>query len=156
MRDMILFLLLVLALAARGQQPVMATVPEGSNWQHVQALPMGQSINVKAKRRSANCELKSVDAETLTCRQKKDVVFQREEILTIKIPRPGRSTLVGTAIGAGGGAIAGFAATGPCNQGFCFIGRGAVAAVFGVGGGAIGAFTGYATDFTRSTVYKAP
>jgi hypothetical protein len=158
MRDLILFLLLVLALGARGQQPAAVAAPEGSNWQHLQALPVGTSINVKARVGSVNCKLKSVDADTLTCTQKKDVVFQRGEILTIKIPHRGRSTLIGTGIGAAVGAGIGFAAG--TSKGDPLFGpnflRGAVTAVFATIGGAAGAVTGAATDFSRSTVYKAP
>jgi hypothetical protein len=101
-----------------------------------------------------------VDADTLTCIHAQDVVFQRSDIVNIKIPHRGRSTLVGTAIGAGVGAGVG-AATGDdsCKSApFCVspLSRGGIAVFSGFLFAAIGAPIGYFTDFTRSTVYKAP
>jgi len=157
-RTMLLSFLLAPVFCATAQQPAPPAPPAGSNWQHVQALPVGTSINVKARKSRLNCKLKSVDDDSLTCAQAKDIVFQRTDILTIKIPHRGRSALVGTAIGGGTGAIIGFAAGTNNNSGFFgpnFL-RGAITAVFGIGGGAIGAVIGGTTDFTRSTVYKAP
>jgi hypothetical protein len=152
--------LLLPALSAPTQQPAQqpAQPPAGSNWQRVQALPAGTSINVTARTSHLACKLKSVDADTLTCTHGKDAIFQRSEILSIKVPRRGRSTLVGLAIGGGAGAAIGFGAGTNNSNGFFgpnFM-RGAVTAVFGVGGGIIGGLIGGTTDFTRSTVYKAP
>jgi hypothetical protein len=158
MRNIVLTILLVPAIGATAQQPAAAAPPEGSNWQHVQALPAGQSINVKARASSANCKLKSVDADTLTCTQNKDLIFQRADILTIKIPHRGRSALIGAAIGGGVGAGIGFAA-GTNNNGGWFgpnFLRGAVTGIGAVFGGIVGGGTGAVTDFGRSTVYKAP
>jgi hypothetical protein len=129
--------------------------PAGSDWQHVQALPIGASIQVQARKSHANCNLKSVDADTLTCTHRKDIVFQRADILTIRVPRRGRSALAGMGIGAGAGAVFGYAASG-CQSPPCFIPRPAAAGIFAVPGAVIGALTGLVTDFTRSTVYKAP
>jgi hypothetical protein len=69
--------------------------------------------------------------------------------------------LAGLAIGAGVGAALGAATGGdPCKttQGFCadVASRGETAAFSGFFFAAIGAPIGYFTDFTRSTVYKAP
>jgi hypothetical protein len=157
MRKMLLCLVLVPALCASAQQPAQPTPAAGSNWQHVQALPVGASVDIKARSSHASCTLKSVDADSLICTRGKDIVFQRSDILTIKIPHRGRSALVGSAIGGGTGAVIGFAIGTNNNNGFLghnFM-RGAVTAVFGVGGGVVGGITGGATDFTRSTVYKA-
>ena len=164
MRTLLLSMALLLpALSAPTQQPAQqpAQPPAGSNWQHVQALPIGASIYVKAKHSHSKCILKSVDADTLTCTRGKEIVFQRSDIVNIKIPRHGRSTLAGLAIGAGVGAALGAATGGdPCKttQGFCadVASRGETAAFSGFLFAAIGAPIGYFTDFTRSTVYKAP
>jgi hypothetical protein len=150
-------ILLASALGAAAQQPTPQTPPAGSNWQHVQALPIGASLDIKAKKSHLTCKLKSVDDDSLTCAQGKDIVLQRMDILTIKIPRRGRSTLIGTAIGGGTGALIGFGigTSGPGwfgNNAF----RGPVTAVFAAMGGVVGAATGAISDFTRSTVYKAP
>ena len=157
-RTIVLSLVLASALSAiAAQQP--AQPPAGSNWQHVQALPAGTSLNVKSRTSHLACKLKSVDADTLTCTHGKDLVFQRADILTIKIPHRGRSALIGAAVGGGTLAVIGFASA-TNNTPNSFFGpnflRGPVTAVFGLGGGLIGAITGGLTDFTRSTVYKAP
>jgi hypothetical protein len=109
MRMVLLALALVPALSASAQQPAQqpASPPAGSNWQHVQALPVGASINVKARKSHAGCKLKSVDADSLTCTHGTDLVFQRADIVSIKIPHRGRSTLVGLGLGAGVGALIG-------------------------------------------------
>src|ERR1035441_6649794 len=96
-RTSLLSLVLVSALSAHAaQQPAQPLA--GSNWQHVQVLPAGTSINVKARSSHASCKLKSVDADSLTCTDKKDIVFQRTDVVSIKISRRGRSTLVGLGI----------------------------------------------------------
>ncbi len=92
-------------------QPAQSAPPEGSNWQHVQALPLGTSINVKVRKSHVSCTLKSVDADSLTCIHGKDIVFERTEIKSITIQRRGRSTLIGAGIGGAALAIAGFAGT---------------------------------------------
>jgi hypothetical protein len=160
MRKLLATLLAFTTLSASAQQPAQQPVPPppaGSNWQHVQALPVGTSLYVNAKPRHTACKLKSDDADTLTCTSSgKDVVFQRTEIVTIKISRRGRSALIAAAPGAAlaiGGGI-GFAT---CNEKELLgclgpgaaVGTGSVIAL-------IGALTGGLTDFTRSTVYKAP
>lgn len=165
MRPFLLTMALAITLAAPAQQgAVQPPRPaEGSNWQHVQALPAGTSIQVKASKSHANCKLKSVDADALTCTSRKDLVFQRTDILTIKIPRRGRSTLIAMGIGAGTGAIVG-AATSGCSTAEknsflgCFLTptRPQGAAIGAVLFGAIGAPIGALTDFAKSTIYKAP
>jgi hypothetical protein len=165
MRKILAALLALTTLSASAQQTAQqpAQPPAGSNWQHVQALPVGASINVKARTSHASCTLKSVDADSLTCTHGKDIVFQRSDILTVQISRRGRSTLIAMGIGAGAGAIVG-AATSGCSatekNSFlgCFLtptrpqGAAIGAALFGVIGAPIGALT----DFAKSTVYKAP
>lgn len=163
MRILLLALALAPALSAPAQQPAQPTPappPAGSNWQHVQALPVGQSINVTAQKGHAGCKLKSVDADTLTCTRGKDLIFQRTDILNIKVPHRGRSTLIGLAVGGGIGAVVGAAtgSTGCSGQAFCIniLSRADLAAIGGISFGAVGALVGGLTDFTRSTVYKAP
>ena len=161
MRTSLFVPFLFLPLLAAAQQKVVQTAPpppQGSNWQHVEALPVGASIVVKTRASNASCTLKTVDADTLTCTHKKDTVFQRTEILSIKIPRRGRSTLIAIGIGAGVGAGAAAAAS-SCNTArgdSCFFTRSESAAFGAALFGFIGAPIGYFTDFTRSTVYKAP
>jgi len=160
MRTILFTILLVAASFANAQQAVQpAQPPSGSNWQHVQALPIGASINVKARTGHLSCALKNVDADSLTCVHGKDTVFQRTDIQKITIPRRGRSALIGTAIGGGAGAVTGFALA-TDNNPDAFFGknafRGAATAIMGILGAGIGAATGGLTDFAHSTVYKTP
>jgi hypothetical protein len=154
MRTLVLSIALVTALAAAAQQPVVQTPPTGTAWQRVQALPPGASINVTAKASHTGCTLKSVDADSLTCTHGKDIVFQRADILTITIPHRGRSALIlgGIGAGIGVGAVAGASDA----IGFGGAAKGSVYA----GGAGLGAVLfgaiGFFTDFSHSTVYKAP
>jgi hypothetical protein len=166
MRIFLFTLALVPALSAPAHPPAQqpASPPAGSNWQHVQALPIGASLQVQARKSHANCTLKSVDADSLTCTHKKDLVFQRTDILSVKIPHRGRSTLIAAGIGIGALAIAGAASGSSCTaaQKNSFLGcfnlfsRGDLALAGGAVGGVIGSPIGYFTDFAKSTVYQAP
>jgi len=154
MRNVLLCLAMMPMLSAAAQQPAPAP-RAGSNWQHVQALPEGTSIRVKSRNSSAVCNLKSVDADSLTCVHGigKDIVFQRVEIQSIKIHHRARSAAVGAGIGFVAGVSTGyglFKAEGGGSWG------GLISTGAGVGFGVIGAVIGVATDFTHSTVYKGP
>jgi hypothetical protein len=157
--------LLVAALAVSAAVPsnaqdgvtVAQTAPAGSNWQHVMVLPTGTYVHVDARTRHMPCTLKTIDAETLTCERdtgvgRKEVVFQRTEITAIKLARRGRSALIGASIGAGAGALGG-GIYGLHNNYFAV--RGAFAMIYAFAGAFAGAPTGYLTDFTASTVYRA-
>jgi hypothetical protein len=132
--------------------------PAGSNWQNVIALPIGTAIHVQARTHPTLCTLKSVDADTLICIRDtgvgaKDLTFQRSDIKTIQIARRGRSGLLGGSIGAGAGALAG-GIVGLHSHYFAV--RGAWAMIFAFSGAFAGAPAGYLTDFTASTIYRAP
>jgi hypothetical protein len=155
MRSLLLALpLLAFTITAPAQTPQS---PAGSNWQHVQALPIGTSIHVNAQKRHALCTLKAIDADTLTCDRdtgvgSKELIFQRAEIKNIKLARRGRSAVLGATIGAGTGAIAGGI------QGIhstYFAVRGGWAMIYAFVGAFAGAPAGYLTDFTASTIYRA-
>jgi hypothetical protein len=165
MRTLLLSMALLPALSAVAQQPAQQPAPpQGSNWQHVQALPIGSSINVKARTTHLGCTLKSVDADSLTCTHRKDVTFQRSDVLNIRITHRVRSTLVAAALGGGVGAVIGAASIGGCSQQqrqsflgcFQIVSRADGAALIGGVGAIVAAPIGYSTDFTHSTVYKAP
>ena len=146
------------AFAAPAQQPAVQP-PAGSNWQHVQSLPLGTPIQVKTRTNKAKCALKSVDADSLTCMHGKDLVFQRSEIRSITASRRSRSTWAGAGIGAGAGFAIGAGSAAATDKGGWFSGAGWDAlggAIVGVLGAAIGAGIGAGTDFTHSTIYKAP
>ena len=74
-RNTLLVLVLVPSTSATAQKITLAAPPEGSSWQHVQALPTGASINVRARTGHEACNLKSVDADTLTCAHRKGPTF---------------------------------------------------------------------------------
>jgi hypothetical protein len=151
----LLLLLCLSPIPAFPQQP--AAAPEGSDWHRVEALPLGVSIYVNARSRHQACKLKSVDADSLTCANGKNPHYQRAEVTSIKVTRRGRSAFIGMGIGAGAGAITGFA-IGTNSGGFfgpnAF--RGTVAGVCAGIGGLVGAGVGAATDLMRSTIYTAP
>ncbi len=63
LRKLILCVVLAPAIGAVAQQSALSSAKEGSNWQNVQSLPVGATIEVKARTRHANCKLKSVDAD---------------------------------------------------------------------------------------------
>ena len=131
---------------------VAQTAAAPTGWARVQAEPKGSNINVKARSNSGTCLLATVTEDTLTCTRKgQDVTYARADILRIRRPHRGRSTLVGLAIGAGGGAAAG-AATGRSGD---IIGKGGVAAIFAVPLGLVGALIGVTTDFTSSSLYSS-
>lgn len=156
MRSLLLVLPL-LAFAIPGSSQQTAQPPAGSNWQHVQALPIGTTIHVNARKSHALCTLKAIDADTLTCVRdtgvgSKELIFQRPEIKTIKLARRGRSALLGGTIGAGAGALAGGVED---IHSHYFAVRGAFAMIYGFVGAFAGAPAGYLTDFSASTVYRA-
>jgi hypothetical protein len=151
--------LLAAALAAAIALPATAqpAPPAGSNWQHVMALPINTDIHVAARTRHSLCTLKSVADDSLTCERDTGVgakllTFQRDEIKTIKLARRVRSGLIGAGIGAGAGATGG-AIYARGNHYFAV--PGAFAMIYAFAGAFAGAPTGYLTDFTRSTVYRA-
>jgi len=124
--------------------------PEGSNWQHVQALPAGTTVQVKVASRSTSCALKEVDADSLTCLRGKDIRFQRTEIQLIRISRRSRSVLIGTAIGGGVGAAVGEGigrSWGARKSKSIPVGMALLTPV--------GLVIGASTDFARETVYRA-
>jgi hypothetical protein len=151
------------AQTAAAPQPAPAQVvpqtapPAGSNWQHVMALPINTDVHVAARKSHALCTLKRIDDNSLTCERDtgvgtKELTFQRNEIKTIKLARRGRSAFIGASIGAGAGATAG--AIYACDNHY-FAVRGAFAMIYALAGVFAGAPTGYLTDFTASTVYRA-
>ena len=162
LKQCLLLTTLMLSHLAIAQKAALSP-PAGSNWQHVQALPMGTYIHVsylqgKARTRRLPCTLKAIDADTLTCIRdtgvgSKEVVFQRPEITAIKLAHRGRSALAGAGIGAGAGALVG-GIEGIHNNYFAV--RGAFALIGVFAGLFAGAPTGYFTDFTAATIYRAP
>jgi hypothetical protein len=150
--------MLVASAISNAQTAVAPQQPAGSNWQHVQALPIGTSIQVRAAKRPIVCTLTAVDATSLACDHNyrfevHKLVFQRAEIRTVKLTRRGRSALLAAAIAAGAGATAGGIQGIHSNY---FAVHGAFAMIYAFAGAFAGAPLGYFTDFSASTVYRAP
>jgi len=136
--------------AANAQQTTSA---EGPSWSKLEGLKPGVGISVKAKQHSGSCSFKSATETELTCLVSGvAVVYPRAEIKSVKQHHRGRSTLAGFAIGAAAGALIGA----PLGQSGSFVGHGAAAVIIGVPGAIIGTIVGASTDFTHSTVYRAP
>jgi hypothetical protein len=155
MRNILVLAFALGSIAATAQQPAATAPVAVKGWDAVRALPSGATLDIKLRKGSANCVFGSADADTLTCQRGTSITVQRVDIRSIKIHHRGRSTLSGLAIGAGVGALVGAASSPPCNN-FCIVGgRGFGAVVLGVPGAAIGALTGYLSDFTRSVVYRS-
>jgi hypothetical protein len=153
-----MLILVAIAPLHANAQAAAALPPAGSNWQHVQALPVGTSIQVNTSTRHTICTLTAVDADTLSCDRNfrftvQKVLFQRAEIRTVKLTRRGRSAVLGAAIGAGVGALAGSIQGARSNY---FAVHGAFAAIYAFAGAFAGAPIGYLTDFSASTIYRAP
>lgn len=132
--------------------------PAGSDWQRVQALPIHTYFHVNARTRHSICTLTAVDAESLTCSHdtgigSKLITFQRTEIKDIKLARRGRSAVLGGVLGASTGAIAGGIQGIGSNY---FAVKGAFAMIYAFVGAFAGAPLGYVTDFSASTIYRAP
>ena len=135
--------------SASAQQPAVPP-PQGSNWQHVQALPAGTPVRLKLKSHQLKiCTLKSADAETVVCADRKNTVIQRTDIQSVQLSHRSRSTLIGAAIGAGVGVPIGISvAHAEVPRWFALI--------LAVPAPILGAAIGYAGDYTGSTIYKAP
>ncbi len=116
-------------------------------------------IHVAADHGGATCYFISADDQNLTCGHRNGSdkgrhIFPRSGVKSVKLTRYGISTLGGAAIGAGVGAIIGFAAIRPNPHAFLdFTGlaRGVVVALGGIGGAAAG---GPTDMFRGPTVYR--
>ncbi len=143
---------------AQGSLPSPLTPPVGSDWTRVQALPPGTALHLNGQPHTA-CTFLRADANSVTCgRQGHELTYPQAGIRSIKFAHRSRSTLAGLGIGAGAGALIGFAIgtkkdTFFGNNSF----RGGITGVFAAVGGVAGTPVGYLTDFTAgSTIYRAP
>jgi hypothetical protein len=163
MRSLVILLIAMSSIFAFGQHPGPGPAAPAPTvgWTRVLTLAPGSSLDIKLRHGSHKCAFRAADADTLTCYHGSNMTLDRVDIRSIKVHHRGRSALVGTLVGGGTGAIAGYAVGGPgcqSTQTFCLDildGR-TLAPLGGVALGAIGAITGVLTDFTSSTIYKAP
>ena len=159
MRLLLVIALLLSPAFALAQTSAAPPHSEESSWLQVQDLQPGKSIQVKTRMGSFKCKLVTVDADSLVCtRRGKDATFRRASIQSIRLTHWGRSTLLGAAIGGAVGAIFGFSTASDSRNSFFGpdFQRAEVTGVASAIGGAAGAVIGSETDFTHSTVYKAP
>ena len=128
----------------------------GTNWDHLKALPTGTRMHVTGDKLSRTCVLDAVTDEQLTCSKGRVVntahyTFTRAEVQSVKLTRYTLSSVAGFGIGAGAGAGIAAATVKSGN----IIGKGAAAAIFGIGGGVLGALiTGLTDAFRGPTVYR--
>ena len=158
MRTLLAALILAASVCA---QPASAqtALPDSPGWTRLEAVDPDTKLYVKTQAGSVTCHFKSAGDGALTCTGDggKLIDLQRPEIRKVRAPHRLRSTLVGLGIGAVGGIIFGAAIGDSCTpQSFFCISRGSLAAAGAVLFGGIGAIVGVSTDFTRSTIYKAP
>lgn len=144
------------AQSSSSAQPAHA--PEGSDWRHVEALPIGSYIHVYGNTKKSLCTLTAVDDNSLQCSRDtgvgtKPVAFQRSEIREIKLAHRGRSGLIGAGSLAGAGALAGLYQDSSSQY---FAVKGAWSMIYGFTGLFAGAPIGYLSDFSASTIYRAP
>lgn len=156
MRIMVLSLLFLgPVVCAVGQAPSGA-MDVGDTWHHLAALPAHIRIHVSADGGGGTCYLIAADAESLTCGRKDggpkgQHVYPRPAVQKVKLTRYGLSTLAGAGIGAGAGAVVGFAGTQNPNGWFKGDIRGVVT---GLGAG-VGALAMGPTDVFRGpTIYR--
>lgn len=148
---------LAASMFAPAQQPA-AGPPAGSNWDRVEALPPNTYLHVNARKHHSICYLTMVDEASLSCSKDtgvghKPLSFQRTDITSIKLARRGRSAVLGAAILGGAGAVAGGIQGAHSNY---FAVKGAWAMIYGFSGLFAGAPIGYLSDFSASTIYRAP
>ena len=162
MQNLCLTSLLISALGsiayAQGSLSSPSTPPVGSNWTRVQALPAGTALHLNGQPHTS-CSFLRADADSVTCgRPSHERTYSRVGIRSVKLAHRTRSTLAGLGIGAGTGAIIGFAVGTKKDD---FFGnnafRGGISGVFAAIGGVAGAPVGYVTDFAAgSAIYLAP
>jgi len=147
-----LSLIFATTLSATAQQ--VSPAPGKSDWARVQSISPENDLRVKTPTASNYCELKSVDAETLTCtRDGQDLVFKRAEVKSVKVSHRMRSTWIGVGIGYLGTVLIGAAAYHGNYESFQ---AGAVIWLLSLVVAGLGAIVGHFSDFTGHTVYQVP
>jgi hypothetical protein len=125
-----------------------------NNWAAVATVPSGQKLVVELKTgKKVKGKFGSASETAVTLvRGKITEDINRSDIRKVYSENgvsATKSTLIGTAIGGGTGAVVG-AATGGCDpNAFCIIGPGGSAALLGVLGAGIGAITGFVVGKVR-------
>ena len=123
-------------------------------------MPANANLHLSLRGNSAGCRLSSADDTSLTCaghNGAKTDIFQRSDIRKVVIPHRGRSALIGLGIGAAVGFIVGAASGDSCKpQDIICFSRGETGALGAVVFAPIGALVGALTDFSHSTIYRAP
>lgn len=133
--------------------------PVADTWGHLKALPVHTRMHISADSKSRTCSLVSVDDQQLVCSAshdgsgKKQYLFGRSEIKSVKLTRYAVSTLAGAGIGGGVGAAVGFGMTQDPKGWFRGPVRGVLAAFGGIAGAAV---CGPTDAFRGPTVYRRP
>jgi len=125
-----------------------------NNWAAVTTVPSGQKLIVELKTgKKIKGKFGSASETAVTLARGKNAEdIKRSDIRKVYSENgvsATKSTVIGTAIGGGTGAVLG-AAIGGCDpNAFCTIGRGGSAALLGVLGAGIGAITGFVVGKVR-------
>jgi hypothetical protein len=153
------FITAMLALPIEG----LAQSTSTNNWTAVTTVPSGQKLVIELRNgKKVKGEFGSASETSVTvARGKNTEELNRSDVRKIYRENgvsAGKSTLIGTTIGGGTGAVLG-AATGGCDpQSFCIIDRGGVAGILGVAGASVGAITGFVVAKLRQKkvlIYEA-
>ena len=154
------FIVVILALPIDG----LAQSTSANNWTAVTTIQSRQKLVIELRNgKKVKGEFGSVSETTVTvARGKTTENINRSDIRKIYRENgvsAGKSTLIGTAIGGGTGAVLG-AATGGCDpQSLCIIDRGGASGILGVAGAIVGAITGFVVGKLRQEkvlIYEAP
>lgn len=156
-------LLRLVALLAAATLCAAPAAKAQSDWSHLQTIPAGTPIRVAALHHIFLCDFVSATPDTLACDSTRTQFFHTSThhqkftqpiVQSVKLSRLIASQLTGGAIGAGTGALAGYAIdAGYSNH----EDRSLVMLLFGALGALLGQSVGHYTDFLAGpTLYRAP
>jgi hypothetical protein len=144
------FIAVLLALPLDG----LAQSTSTNNWTAVTTVPSGQKLVIELRNgKKVKGEFGSASETSVTVARGQDREdINRSDIRKIyreKGVSAGKSTLIGTAIGGGTGAVLGAAGGGCDPQSFCIIDRQGTSIILGVAGAIVGAITGFVVGKLR-------
>jgi hypothetical protein len=141
--------------AQQASQPVPAAAAPNLNWERVEAITPGQRMYVYATN-NFTCNFLKADASSLTCTRGlagKPLTFTEAEVKRVKISRRNRSAWIGLGIGGFAGDAIGAASVAHDHDNLTTLAAETGGLLIGC---IVGAVVGVVTDFTRSTIYRAP
>jgi len=137
--------------AQQASQPAPAAAAPNLNWERVEAIAPGQRMYVYA-----TCNFLKADATSLTCTRGlagAPLTFTEAEVKRVKITRRNRSAWIGLGIGGFTGDVIGAASVAHDHDSLESLAAETGGLLIGC---VVGAVVGVVSDFTRTTVYRAP